>query len=290
MFPDEFDYYRPDTVEEALSILSDQPSAELLAGGHSLVPLMKRGRASPGTLVDIGRIDELRGIEHGTETASIGALTNYAAVTDDETLWDRATVIAEAAGEVGDVQVRNRGTIGGNIAHADPASDLPAAVLAADATIVVAGPDGKREVSADALFKGDYKTDVAEEEILTSLRIPYDSAEGASAYVKRRNHSSGYALVGVAVVLHTDNNIIESARVAANGVMDRAVRLTPTEEALSDVSIDDDTALTRATERAADDLDREMMIDDSHASSGFRANLIRIYTDRAVSAAVERAK
>ncbi|WP_380678742.1 FAD binding domain-containing protein [Salinigranum sp. GCM10025319] len=288
MFPDEFDYYRPDTVEEALSVLDERPGAEVLAGGHSLIPSMKTGLASPGTLVDIGRIEDLRGIEHGERTASLGALTSYAAVHDDDTLWERATVVAEAAGEIGDVQVRNRGTIGGNVAHADPASDLPGAVLAADATLVVAGPEGEREIPADEFFLGMYMTDVGEDELLTGVRVPYHGDDTASAYVKRPSPSSGYAMVGVAAVLDTDGEVIESARLAANGVMGRAVRLTPTEEALEGVSLDDDGALTEAAEFAADDLDRAMMMDDIHASGEFREGLLRIYTDRALAAAVER--
>lgn len=288
MFSDEFDYHRPDTVEEALSVLGERPGAEVLAGGHSLIPAMKTGLASPETLVDIGRIESLRGIEHREGAAFLGALTSYTDVHDDDTLWERATVVSEAAGEIGDVQVRNRGTIGGNVAHADPASDPPGAVLAADATLVVAGPEGEREVSADEFFLGLYMTDVGEEELLTGLRVPYHGDGAASAYVKRPSPSSGYAMVGVAVVLHTDGAVIESARVAANGVMGRAVRLTPTEEALAGVPVDDDEALAGASEVAADDLDRAMIMDDVHASNEFREHLLRVYTGQAISAAIER--
>lgn len=286
MFPSQFDYYRADSVEHALSLLAEHPGAELISGGHSLIPTMKSGLANPDALVDIGSIDALDGIERGDGETRIGANTRYATAAADEGLWADVTVFAEAAHEVGDTQVRNRGTIGGNLAHSDPASDLPAAALAADATVVAQGPDGERELAIDDFFWGMYATELAEDEILTAIRLPHrENAVGA--YVKKPSPSSGYAMVGVAAVLLTDGEEIESARVAANGVMDHAVRLTPVEEALAGASLGEE-ALAEAASQAADDLDELMMMDDIQASAEFRAHLLCVYTERALTAAADR--
>ena len=287
MYPDEFEYHRPATVGDAIETLVDNPDAEVLAGGHSLIPAMKTGLSSPDALVDIGDIDDLTGIDERGGRVRISALTDYATIHESDVVNEAATVLSEAAGEIGDVQVRNRGTIGGNVAHADPASDLPGAVLAADATVTVAGPDGRRTVAVDEFFHGMYETDVGETEILTGIEVPAAETTG-STYVKRPSPSSGYALVGVAAALETDGEVVESARVAANGVMDRAVRLTPTESALEGVAVDDTAAFADAAGEATTDLDEFMIMDDLQASSEFRANLLRQYTERAVTTAVER--
>ncbi|MFB6170833.1 MAG: xanthine dehydrogenase family protein subunit M [Haloarculaceae archaeon] len=287
MFPGEFDYYAADSVAEAFDLLDDHPEAELIAGGHSLLPTMKSGLANPDALVDISRIDDLQGIDHGDGVTTIGAGTNYAAIADDDTLWENVPVFAEAASEVGDVQVRNRGTIGGNLAHSDPASDLPAAAIAADATIVVQGADGEREVSADDFFFGMYMTDVQEGELLTRVEFPHQGADATGAYVKKPSPASGYAMVGVAAALELDGDTVESARVAANGVMDHAVRLDPVEEAIAGETLSED-AFEDAAADAAADLDEAMMMDDIQASSEFRAQLLSVYAQRALESAAER--
>ncbi|TYT62550.1 FAD binding domain-containing protein [Natrialba swarupiae] len=288
MYPSEFDYERAETVDHALELLSGDPEAKIISGGHSLIPMMKSGLANPGTLVDIGEIDELTGIEWDDDTVSVGALTTYATIADDDELWDELPVLAEAAHEVGDIQVRNRGTIGGNVAHGDPASDLPAAVLAADATVVVQGPDGERRIDVDDFFLGMYATELGEDEILTGLEFPRsENATTTGAYVKKPSPSSGYALVGVAVSLEVDDGRIESARVAANGIMDHGVRLEPVEdglvgESLDDVSFEDVAAV------ADEDLEEFMMMDDIQASAEFRAQLLKVYTEEALNDAVDR--
>ncbi|MWV38414.1 xanthine dehydrogenase family protein subunit M [Natrialba sp. INN-245] len=288
MYPSEFDYERAETVDHALELLSGDPEAKIISGGHSLIPMMKSGLANPGTLVDIGEIDEMTGIEWDDDTVSVGALTTYATIADDDELWDELPVLAEAAHEVGDIQVRNRGTIGGNVAHGDPASDLPAAVLAADATVVVQGPDGERRIDVDDFFLGMYATELGEDEILTGLEFPRsENATTTGAYVKKPSPSSGYALVGVAVSLEVDDGRIESARVAANGIMDHAVRLEPVEdglvgEALDDVSFED------VAEVADENLEEFMMMDDIQASAEFRAQLLKVYTEEALNDAVDR--
>jgi carbon-monoxide dehydrogenase medium subunit len=280
MFPDEFDYERPETVDEAIDLLVENPEAEILAGGHSLLPTMKSGLASPDLLVDISRIDAMQGIDHEDGTVSIGGLTNYATVDESDAVRENVEVFAEAAHAVGDVQVRNRGTVGGNLAHADPASDLPAAALAADATMVVQGPDGERRVDADDFFFGMYATDVSEGELLTRVEFPA-RPESTGAYAKKPSPSSGYAMVGVAVSLTVDAGLVDDVGVAANGIMDHGVRLDPVEDALGGINPDEE-AVAAAAANATDDLDEMMMMDDLQASAEFRAQLLETYAERAI--------
>jgi len=288
MYPDQFEFHRADSVEEAVELLADDPDAELVAGGHSLLPTMKTGLASPGSLVDISDIGSLDGIDHDGDSTHVGAMTTYADVADDDRLWDDATVFAEAASEVGDRQVRNRGTVGGNVAHADPASDLPGAVLAADATVHIQGPDGERTVPVDDFFEGMYETAAGETEVVTGLTVPHGGPDTASAYVKQPSPASGYALVGVAVRLSVEDGEVSDARVAANGVMDHGVRLPAVEDALAGATLDDDT-VAEAADRAGDELDEYMVMQDNEASAEFRLQLLGAYTERALAQAAERA-
>jgi carbon-monoxide dehydrogenase medium subunit len=288
MYPDEFEYHSADSVENAVSLLSDNPGAELIAGGHSLLPTMKSGLASPDALVDISGVDGLEGVERGADSTHIGAMTTYAEVAGDDQLWDDTTVVAEATGEIGDRQVRNRGTVGGNIAHADPASDLPAAMLAADATVHVHGPDGEREVAIDGFFQGMYATAAGEDEVVTAVGVPHEGDSTGSAYEKKPSPSSGYALVGAAVRLTADGDTVTDARVAANGVMDHAVRLTAVEDALEGTSFDADTA-EAAAQHAGDSLDEYMIMEDQQASARFRLQLLGAYTQEAIESAAGRA-
>jgi len=288
MYPDEFDYYGADSVGEALDLLDEHSGAEteLLAGGHSLLPATKTGLSSPDVLIDISDIDAMQGIEANGDTLSIGAMTNYSDLTESDAVAEHAPALADAVRQVGDVQVRNRGTIGGNLAHADPAADLPGAALASDATLVVEGPDGERSIPADDFFFGMYTTDVGPDELLTRIEIP--SADGGvGAYAKKPSPSSGYAMVGVAALLDTDGDSVESVRVGANGVMDHGVRLGPVEDALAGGSLDDD-AIATAASHAGDDLDTDMMMSDLQASNEFRAQLLEVYTERALTAAMDR--
>jgi carbon-monoxide dehydrogenase medium subunit len=290
MFPAEFDYHRAESVDHAVSLLGDHPDAELLAGGHSLIPTMKSGLADPGAIVDLGDLDSLVGIDRAGDGVHVGAMTTYATVADeDEGLWGDAAVVAHAAHEVGDIQVRNRGTIGGNVAHADPASDLPAAVLAADATIHVRGPDGDREIPADDFFLGMYATAVGPDELVTGIEFPAHVADATGAYAKRPSPSSGYALVGVAASLVLDGDEVADASVAANGVMDHAVRLDGVEDELTGTAVDE-AVLADAADRATEGLDVEMMMSDEQASGEFRGHLVDVYTERALETAVERAR
>ncbi len=289
MYPPKFDYYRATSVDEALSLLQQHgDNAKLLAGGHSLIPLMKTRLAQPAVLIDIGRIDALKGIQVDGDTLRIGPLTTHADIAASEDVQGRAAALADAAGVVGDVQVRNRGTIGGNLAHADPASDLPAAVLALGGEIEVRGPNGSRTVAADDFFQGLFTTALGGDEIITAIRIPAGGGKRVSAYVKFPHPASGYAVVGVAAVLELDGQTITSARVAANGAFECAKRLTGAEQALAGATASDE-AIAAAAQRAAEGFNADDFMSDIFASSEYRAHLLGVYTRRALQKALERA-
>jgi carbon-monoxide dehydrogenase medium subunit len=293
MYPDEFEYYEAETVEEAIGLLEDNAMAEteLLAGGHSLIPAMKTGLASPEVLIDLGGVDELHGVsieeDDGEERLVVGAMTTYSDFLDAEAAHEHAPALAAAVEQVGDRQVRNRGTLGGNLAHADPASDLPGAALAAHATLVVEGSDGERTVPAEDFFFGMYATDVGPAELVTRIDVP-SATDAVGAYAKKPSPSSGYAMVGVAAHLTTHDGVVETARIGANGALDHGVRLTPVEDVLLGRPLDDDT-IDAATAHATDDIDTDLLLDDLQASSEFRAQLLEVYTERALRTARDRA-
>lgn len=286
MFPDQFDYHRASSVAEARDLMEEfgDKEVELLAGGHSLIPTMKSGLASPDILIDISEIDELSGITVEEDTVRVGAVTRYADLLESDVLRDAAPAFYEAVEHVGDRQVRNRGTIGGNLAHADPAADLPGAALAADASVTVMGGNGSRTIQADDLFLGMYMTDVGPEEILTEVTFPRVEGTVRGAYAKKASPSSGYAMVGVAVRLEIADEKIQRARVGASGVVDHGVRLEPVEGVLTDEPITPDLA-GRAGAAALDDIDESLLLSDAQASAEFRGALLETYTERAVAAA-----
>jgi carbon-monoxide dehydrogenase medium subunit len=288
MYPDEFDYYEAATVSEAIDLLEEHAMAEteLLAGGHSLLPAMKTGLSSPEVLIDIGGIEELHGVSVEDGTLVIGAMTTYSDLLDVEAAAEHAPAFTAAVEQVGDRQVRNRGTVGGNLAHADPASDLPGAAMASDVTLVTRGPDGERSVPAEEFFFGMYATDLGPSELVTRVEIP--SAAGAvGTYAKKPSPSSGYAMVGVAAQVEVDGGDVASARIGASGVMDHGVRLGPVEDALVGETLDEDT-IEAAAGHATDDLDTAMMMDDLQASAEFRGRLLEVYTERALEEAMDR--
>ncbi|MGB9933936.1 FAD binding domain-containing protein [Haloarcula amylolytica] len=289
MFPDEFDYYEAGTVDEALDLLAEHSDAEteLLAGGHSLLPAMKSGLSSPDVLIDVSGIDALHGVTVEGDTLVVGAMTSYSDLLDTDVVHEHAPAFAAAVGQVGDEQVRNRGTVGGNLAHADPASDLPGAALASDATVVAAGPDGEREIPIDDYFFGMYATALDPEEIVTRVEIP-SAAGAAGAYAKKPSPSSGYAMVGVAVLVEMDGDTVTSVRVGANGVLDHGVRLDAVEEALVGGSLDRES-IEAAAAVAPDCVDEMMVMADLQASAEFRVNLLEAYTKRALAATAENA-
>lgn len=289
MYPPEFNYERAKSVDHAITLINEHADeeTELLAGGHSLIPTIKTGLANIDTVIDIGRLDAIQGVEENNDMTRIGALTRYSDIVSHNGLQENTTAIAEAAEAIGDIQVRNMGTIGGNIAHADPASDLPAAVLASNAQLVAKGPDGERRIDIDDYFQMMYTTALESNEILTWVEIPNLGPTDAGAYVKKPSPSSGYAIIGVAAVLYTNGEEIESARVAVNGAMDHAVRLDPVEEALSDEPLTEET-IDAAAERAGDGLDVNMMMSDNQASAKYRQSLLPDYTTRVLKSSLEQ--
>ncbi len=286
MIPANFEYFAPTSVDDAIALLQEHgDDAKILAGGHSLIPLMKLRLAEPGVLIDIGGIRELTGVRRANGSVAIGALTTYTAIGGAGEL-DGLDALVEAAKAVGDVQVRNRGTIGGSLAHADPGADMPAAVLALDAEIALRGPGGVRTVRADDFFQGFFTTDVGDGEVLTEIRVAPGPARTGTAYVKFPNPASGYAVVGVAARLTlSSGGTVEDIRVAITGASDHAVRATSVEDALRGQSLTDDL-IRSAAANAADAIDP---LDDIHASAEYRAELTRVYTRRALIKAQERA-
>ena len=284
LFPSQFDYYRPSSVEEAIGLLGANPDAKILAGGHSLLPAMKLRLAAPAALVDIGRIEELRGISVNGG-ATIGAMTTYEEIQDSEEIRQHAPMLAEAAATVGDPQVRARGTMGGSLAHADPAADLTAVFLALGGEIRATGSDGERIISADDLFVDLLTTSLQPDEIITQIRIP-SQGRTAMAYQKHEHPASGYAVVGVAAALTLgEGNRCESARVAVTGCTSKATRLTRAEEALSGQPLNDET-ITRAADAAAEGL---QINGDLYASEEYRRHLLGVITRRVLHEAATRA-
>ena len=288
MFPAPFDYVAPSSLQEAVQLLSKSPGeAKVLAGGHSLLPLMKLRLAAPKALIDIGRIPGLAYIRQEGDTIAIGAMTTHHQVASSELLERHAPLLAETAAKIGDVQVRNRGTIGGSLAHADPAGDYPAAVLALGATVKAVGPRGERTISIDDFFVDLLTTALAEDEILTEVRVPVQTGRAGGAYLKFDNPASHYALVGIAAQLRLGaNDTIEQIRIGVTGVGPKAYRATGVEQALVGQAPTDE-AIAAAAASVADGVD---VNSDIHASAEYRAHLARVYTRRAVAQAVARAR
>lgn len=287
MFAPEFDYYRARSVADAQQLLAANPGAKLLAGGHSLVPLLKLRLAAPSALVDIGRIPELRGIARQGGDIRIGSLTTHAELAASADLQRSAAALAEAAAAIGDPAVRNRGTIGGNIAHADPASDLPAVLVAMDARIVAAGPKGERTMQADKFFTGIMSTALREDEILLAIHVPASAHGQGSAYQKFSHPASRYAVVGAAAVITVKDGTCSGARVALGGLVPHARRATAVEQALIGRAATDDVIALAAKQVVAalgDDV-----TGDIYASAEYRAAMAPVFVARAVAAAVARA-
>jgi carbon-monoxide dehydrogenase medium subunit len=283
--PAEFTYRRASTVDEAVSLLAELDDARPLAGGHSLLPAMKLRLSTPGALVDIGRIPGLAGIERDGDGIRIGALATHAAVASSELVRSECPVLAETASLIGDRQVRNRGTIGGSIAHADPASDMPALLLALDAEIVARSKKGERTIPLREFFQGPFATALAPDEILVEIRFLAGHPEYGSAYRNVEQPASGYSLAGAAVVIgHSKGSgtPFDDVRIAISGVsVDGAYRATAAEKAF--------VASGKPEDAAAHAVDGVHVSSDIHADAEFRAALARVQVRRALEAAIERA-
>jgi carbon-monoxide dehydrogenase medium subunit len=282
VIPVAFNYVRARDVPDALRLLEAHgDDGKLLAGGHSLIPMMKLRLAAPGTIIDIGAIPGLTGIAHDGKRIEIGALTTHAALASSRELEQHAPVLWQAANELGDPQVRNRGTVGGACAHGDPSADYPAVMLALDATFTLTGADGTRDIGADAFFLGMFETALDPLEILTS--IAFASAPN-SAYAKFHHPASGYAVVGAAVKLTLAAGRIVAARVAFTGVGDAAFRALGVEAALAGVKTGDSAALDAACRDAAAGIEAR---GDTFASGEYRAAMADVFVRRAVAAALQ---
>jgi carbon-monoxide dehydrogenase medium subunit len=285
MYPPKFDYYRANSVAEAVSLLKQHSGAKVLAGGHSLIPVMNLRLTDPGTLVDIGRVKDLKGISKQGGAVRIGALTTHAMIAASA---DVPKVLSEAAGMIGDPQVRNRGTIGGNIAHADPASDLPTVLTALGATIHVNGPRGDRKIAATDFFTGLFATALADGEIVTAIEVRQSSAGTGSAYAKMFNPASRYAMVGAAAVVTVSGGKCTAAGVAVGGLVPSATKAKSVEAALVGKALDEAT-VAAAAEAVKNDLGDDI-IGDIHASAEYRRAMAPVFVKRAIMAAAQRAK
>lgn len=285
MYPPKFDYQRAQSVADAIALLGQNRDAKLLAGGHSLLPVMKLRLAQPDALIDIGRLAGIKGIQMEGDRIVIGALTTHAMVAAAEGL---PTVLSEAAGWIGDPQVRNRGTVGGNVAHADPASDLPTVFTALRARFHIAGPNGQRVVAADDFFLDLFTTALAADEVLTAVVVRAEQPGTGSGYAKMFNPASRYAIVGAAAVVMVENGLCKAASVAVGGLTPRATRAAAVEAALTGQPLNADS-IAAAAQAVKNDLNMDELLGDIHASAAYRYEMAPVFVQRALTKAAERA-
>src|SRR5919202_1372368 len=287
MIPAQFDYAAPATLEEALSLLAEHPDdAKVLAGGHSLIPAMKLRLAQPAMLIDIGRVKDLAYIREEGGQIRVGAMTTHHQLESSELLRRLCPLLPECAASIGDVQVRNKGTIGGSLAHADPAADWPAAAVALRAEMVAVSARGERVISADDFFVDMLTTALRADEVLREIRIDAPHARTGQAYLKVHHPASGFAVVGVAVSLTLeDDGRCSAAGVRVTGVAARVYRAAQVEGALVGSAPDEQT-IASAASHAADGVEAN---GDIYASADYRRHLAQVYARRAIAAAVSRA-
>jgi carbon-monoxide dehydrogenase medium subunit len=288
MIPAQFDYAAPATLDEALALLAERPDdAKILAGGHSLIPAMKLRLAQPALLIDIGRVKDLAYIREEGGQIRVGALTTHYQLESSERLREICPLLPECAASIGDVQVRNKGTIGGSLAHADPAADWPAAAIALRAELVAASSRGERVIAADDFFVDMLTTALRPDEVLRETRINAPAAHTGQAYAKVHHPASGFAVVGVAVSLTTGGDgKCSAAGVGLTGIAAKAYRAAQVEGALVGSTLDEQTTAS-ASAHAAGGVDAN---GDLYASADYRRHLASVYTRRAIAAAVARIK
>ena len=282
MIASSFEYFAPTSVDEVLALLSEHgDDAKILAGGHSLIPAMKLRLAEPAALIDIQRVEGLKGISESDGSLVIGAMTTHHELESSSLVNQKLPVLAQTAGEIGDVQVRNKGTIGGSLSHADPAADWPATILALDADLKIVGSGGGRVVKATDFFEDLYTTALEADEILTEIHVAIPDENTTGIYLKLHQVASGFALTGVAVVLTTSGDVCENIAVGITGVSDVPYRASDVESALAGKALTADN-IAAAAEKAADGAD---ILEDIHASEAYRSNLAKVYTRRAIESA-----
>ncbi len=288
MYSESFEYYRPKTLAEAVELLRKNKDAKVLAGGHSLLPAMKLRASSPSALVDIGRLKGLAGIKAGKKVVKIGALTTHAMVAASDAVVKACPILAEAALQIGDVQVRNRGTLGGSLAHADPAADYPTVMMALEATLSATGPKGEREIEADKFFKDLFTTALKPGEILTSISVPaYGGMKGmGGAYLKHRHPASSYAVVGVAALVGLEGGVVSRVSLVVGGTTANPAHAKAAEAALTGQAPTADNLAAAAAKVG----DIKATMSDVYASADYRTHLATVLAKRALTKAVERAK
>ena len=285
MFAADFEYRKAGSIAEAVQLLSDNPGAKLLAGGHSLIPLMRFRLARPEVVIDIGGIANLRGITVSGDTINIGALTTHAEIAASADVQRSNGLLAEAAGGIGDPAVRNRGTIGGNLAHADPASDWATVLTALGATVSAQGPSGSRTIAVADLVEDAFTTVLAEDELITTVSVPVLAANQRAEYAKMAHPASFYAVVGGAVVVTMDGDRCTAASVAVGGLTPRPVKAAAVEQALSGTTLTM-ASIGDATARLGEDLSGVDIIGDVFASAEFRSGVAPVEVKHALLHAI----
>jgi aerobic carbon-monoxide dehydrogenase medium subunit len=280
MIPAAFDYHAPTSLDEALRLLGSSDDVKVLAGGQSLIPVMRLRLAAPETVVDLGKIDQLRGIREEGDALVIGAMTPHADVATDPLVHEHARVLAEAAKTVADPQVRHRGTFGGSLVHADPAGDMPAPALALGAEFVVAGSGGTRTVAADDFFQGIFTTAVGEDEVLVEVRVPKHTGWGGH-YEKFTRVAQQWSIVAVGAAVRVEGGNIAEARIGLTNMGSTPIRARAVEEALAGQPASAD-AVRAAAARAAEGTDPPS---DTNGDADYRRHLASVLTGRAVLAA-----
>lgn len=283
MYPAAFSYHRAESVADAIAVLGENPDAKVLAGGHSLIPAMKLRLAAPGMLIDIGRIDELKGVDL-SNGVTFGALATYNDMRDADGIAETFPIFADAVRRIGDPQVRAHGTIGGTLAHADPAADLTAVMLALGAEVVATGPNGERTIPVEELFVDLWTTSLGMDELITSVRVPAPPSNTVMAYEKHSHPASGYAVAGVAVVISTEGSNVTSANICVTGATSKATHARAAEAALIGQPLTS-SAIQTAAQVAPEGLE---INGDYYASEAYRAQLIRVLTRKAMERAMAR--
>lgn len=287
MTPKKFDYYSPSNLNEAMQLLRGNDDAKVLAGGQSLLALMKLRLAAPSALVDISKLKDLSYVKEEKEYVSIGALTIHDIIEHDDVIKNRFPLLIDAVGKIGDQQIRNRGTIGGSCCHADPAADLPTALTALDARFVIDGKSGQREVQATEFFVDLFTTAVGHDEILSQIRIPYLSPKSGSAYIKHSRREGDFAIVGTGVVVTTsEGNVCKDVKIALGAVGPTPLRAKDTEEFLKGKTLDTEN-IAEAAELAINGADPPS---DVHGSREYRLDMIKVFTRRTLNLALGRVK
>jgi carbon-monoxide dehydrogenase medium subunit len=287
MYPAAFEYHAPGTVKDALKLLGKLRDAKILAGGHSLVPMMKLRLAQPKHLIDLRKVSGLGGIKDAKGMIEVGAMATHWEMESSKVLKAKVPVVSETAAIIGDPAVRNKGTIGGSLAHADPAADMPATAIALGFEFVCEGAKGKRTVKVDDWFKGLMATALKDKELLTRIRIPVWPAGSGAAYLKFPHPASRFAIVGVCAAVTVDKNgTCTRASVGVTGAGTKAVRAKGVEAALTGKKLDAAT-IEAAAQKAADGVDVQA---DLQGSVEYKAHLCRVFARRALEAALKRAR